>query len=305
VKIIKKHAKFSGIVTQSAESWLSKQLFFSGSDFAELQASLESLSFGLARARLTELGDRLAPELVMDNSEGVSRCPICLDQCVDPVELSTCGHRFCWKCVVLGPIAFAPGEYRLSKCAVCRNEQPLDPTSNFKSVGSRKHLQLLAQLLQLSDVDELQGLITDEGSLEDLFGTGSGAPEPQHNAEKARQLLNEIGSDDQQNNIMALFCSLCCEPLLLEAITTTPCKHHFHRVCLQKYDQPSCPLCDAAVPIEMVTRQSSWHAPAVRHHAYDVPVYYNRYGRSIRPFAPELIEQKKALGSSFVIHNIH
>ena len=57
-----------------------------------------------------------------------AKCPICLDDCVDAIELS-CMHKFCWKCFVLGPVT--SGEYRLDRCPICRAEQPLDPTSNF------------------------------------------------------------------------------------------------------------------------------------------------------------------------------
>jgi hypothetical protein len=237
--------------TCPTETWLSKQLFFSGSDFAELQASLDSIAEELTRERLAELsgGGRLAPELQSKKTEEISssssRCPICLEQCVDAVELSTCGHRICWKCCVLGPIAFAPGEYRLSRCSVCRNEQPLDPTRNFKTVCSNK-LKVLSELVEDDESVEFE----DSGmSLDVLYGTASGGTRSKMESEKERQTMESIDACP----ISTFFCSLCCEPLLLEAISTTPCKHFFHRVCLEKHAEPHCPLCSEPLPIQLVT----------------------------------------------------
>lgn len=244
VKILKKRTKAHGKLAIStlptSEWWLSQQLFFSGSDFAELQAALESVAARLARERLSELSGKLSPALVEENTSSEERCPICLERCVDAVELSSCGHRFCWKCVVLGPIAFAPGEYRLSRCSVCRNEQPLDPTRNFKSVVSSQ-LQYLGQIALATNEDG--GQPSEE--LELIFKSAGGAPAT--SSEKSQQAI-EASVVCSSN----FFCSLCCEPLLLEAITTTPCKHHFHRVCLEKYADPVCPLCDADLPYELV-----------------------------------------------------
>ncbi len=310
VKIIKKHSKLSGLISPysslTTESWLSKQLFFSGSDFDQVHATLESLSFQLARGRWAELEGKKNSELFTipsiifpTNSIPASnvfpdyRCPICLERCEDVVELTSCGHRFCWKCVVLGPIAFAPGEYKLSRCPVCRHEQPLDPTRNF--VGSSKHLQLLAQLLDLTsnrDDEELSHLrdamiaCEDEEGLEDLFNTTSGGSK-QPNEQKARQLLHEL--DDQNMAESALFCCLCCEPLLLEAITTTPCKHHFHRVCLTKYDKNTCPLCDQILPPDIIRAHRIFYpddSPPSR-------VVVNRTGATFTRFSPDHIAQKR------------
>ena len=264
VKILKKQAKLkkkpvdvSAPHISNSEVWLSKQLFFSGSDFAELQASLESVAARLSRERLVELSGRLAPELQVDeqNLGGFfscplipdERCPICLEKCIDAVELSSCGHRFCWKCVVLGPVAFAPGEYRLSRCSVCRNELPLDPTRNFKSVCS-------AQLEFLSKLVNVEGEAV-EPSEEELFGSlGSVFRRPQvgenMQSEKNRQAIDSLDSGSGMHPC-TLFCSLCCEPLLLEAVSTTPCKHHFHRVCLEKSASAICPLCETAIPLSL------------------------------------------------------
>jgi hypothetical protein len=259
VKILKKRTKalagpsppgFGGTAPPPScptETWLNKQLFFSGSDFAELQASLESLAEELTRERMHELSGHLAPQLqsVSKSSSGESeRCPICLESCVDAVELSTCGHRICWKCCVLGPIAFAPGEYRLSRCSVCRNEQPLDPTKNFKTVCSNK-LNLLSQLVH--DPSPMSFAEWD-GGLDVLYGTARGKNKIE--SEKERQTIESI---DGACPASTFFCSLCCEPLLLEAISTTPCKHFFHRVCLEKVSAPSCPLCDEPLPLHLVT----------------------------------------------------
>lgn len=50
-------------------------------------------------------------------------------------------------------------------------------------------------------------------------------------------------------------CSLCAEPLLFEAVVTTPCKHQFHRICIKRIEMPRCPLCSADLPF-------SWFLPA-------------------------------------------
>jgi hypothetical protein len=234
------------------ETWLSKQLFFSGSAFAELQASLDSLADELTKERLGELAGRLPPQLETNTGgvQGTDRCPICLELCVDAVELSTCGHRICWKCCVLGPIAFAPGEYRLSRCSVCRNEQPLDPTKNFKTVCSNK-LRVLSELVHdheaAADVSYDSSYLQDSG-LDILYGTAGGAKNKVE-SEKERQTMESIDACP----VTAFFCSLCCEPLLLEAVSTTPCKHFFHRYCLEKYAERTCPLCDEPLPIQLVT----------------------------------------------------
>lgn len=46
----------------------------------------------------------------------------------------------------------------------------------------------------------------------------------------------------------SMYCSLCSEPLLMEAVVTTPCKHHFHHICVKRLDEPKCPLCLSALP---------------------------------------------------------
>ena len=289
------------------EEWLSRQNFFSGSDFAELQASLESIAEKLSADRLMELGStgRLGPELAHPASDESERCPICLERCVDAVELSSCGHRFCWKCVVMGPIAFAPGEYRLSRCSVCRREQPLDPTRNFKTVCSNQ-LERISELLSEDDSS-----LSPQAwmGLDTLYGTASGGLKQV--SEKERQAMDTL---DSGHHATSFFCSLCCEPLLLEAVSTTPCKHHFHRVCLQKYAEPSCPLCSEGLPIELVTpRYTQWSAPSpmasspsYMHFGFmgyfpvapQEPTYMSRLG-PIKAFSRELIEKKKSLATQF------
>jgi len=41
----------------------------------------------------------------------------------------------------------------------------------------------------------------------------------------------------------------------MEAVVTTPCKHYFHRVCINRVDLPQCPLCSCQLPF-------SWFVPA-------------------------------------------
>eukprot|EP00438_Fugacium_kawagutii_P035212 Skav218673 [mRNA] locus=scaffold44:124011:140676:- [translate_table: standard] len=59
-----------------------------------------------------------------------------------------------------------------------------------------------------------------------------------------------------------MYCSLCSEPLMLEAVVTTPCKHHFHRVCINRIDSPQCPLCSTALPFAWFLPQDH---PCVEH----------------------------------------
>ncbi|CAE7295431.1 TRY3, partial [Symbiodinium pilosum] len=125
VKILKKRRKQTsfGIEDTAAEraGWLSRQTFFSGSDFAELHASIESLGHMLVLSELVPEGAEHAGAFRSQSNQEPQQCPICLDTITDMVELS-CKHRFCWKCFVLGPIAFQPGEYRITQCPICRRE---------------------------------------------------------------------------------------------------------------------------------------------------------------------------------------
>jgi hypothetical protein len=126
VKILKKRRKQTSFgledVASEKAGWLSRQSFFSGSEFAELHAAVESLGHVLVLSEL-ELADGAAPrpELAPRFAKEPQQCPICLDNISDVIELP-CSHRFCWKCFVLKPIAFQPGEYRITQCPICRKE---------------------------------------------------------------------------------------------------------------------------------------------------------------------------------------
>ena len=264
VKILKKRTKSVMVVfgeeirqdrheSERAE-WLKCQRFFSGTDFAELQATIESLSHSLCSQRLAEMEPSRVPPHFSASPEGLfssivddERCPICLERCIDPVELS-CSHKFCWKCFVLGPIAFsAPSEYRLERCPACRREQPLDPenfkTDSFCRIGS--YLERCGVGSVEKEASHDSGLeVTDYFSSE-AFRTTCEKKE-RHESEKREQQLAWMDKNPWQSTP---FCILCCEPLLVEAVVTTPCKHHFHRVCLKKRDSLKCPLCDEDLPV--------------------------------------------------------
>ncbi|CAJ1407810.1 unnamed protein product [Effrenium voratum] len=312
VKILKKRRKQTsfGIEDSAAErvGWLSRQNFFSGSDFAELHASIESLGQMLVISEIV-------PEGALHSSkEAQAQCPICLDTISDMVELS-CQHRFCWKCFVLGPIAFQPGEYRITQCPICRKETrearcpfargrpgPSLLRPNAAESGGRSDA-LLAHLLwgeggrctggrcgQGSDpgngaggrgcwraregvagglqymakqcasyivmVERLQIPGADAAASGDFFDTlpsQAFQDKPLQAAQKLQWLQLAFTGDPfaLDDN---MYCSLCSEPLMMEAVVTTPCKHHFHRVCINRVDTPECPLCSKALPF-------SWFLP--------------------------------------------
>lgn len=52
----------------------------------------------------------------------------------------------------------------------------------------------------------------------------------------------------------AAYCFLCSESLLMETVVTTPCKHSFHKTCINRIDMPHCPICSADLPL-------SWFLP--------------------------------------------
>ncbi|KAF4653522.1 hypothetical protein FOZ61_008930 [Perkinsus olseni] len=255
--------------------WLRRQKFFTGTDFAELQASIESLSNALCRERLHELGpEKLPSQLVLAEDDDCpvgmfrdERCPICLEKCSDVVELSTCEHKFCWKCFVLGPIAFAPGEYRFDRCPICRREQPLDPTVNFKTdTNSNSTTNMLLRMAKYVEVDDhpseeaaspeqQEQQQKNEPSTSSFFSTLPPAvhksPESSVSSEKSSQ-QNAAWTGNSGEGMYSQFCSLCCEPLLLDSVVTTPCKHHFHRHCLQRQTTTTCPLCGAKdLPLDL------------------------------------------------------
>mmetsp|Transcript_136537 Transcript_136537/g.251100 ORF Transcript_136537/g.251100 Transcript_136537/m.251100 type:complete len:600 (+) Transcript_136537:72-1871(+) len=300
VKILKKRRKQTSFgledVCSERAGWLSRQSFFSGSEFAELHAAVESIGHALV---LSELAPGSQP-FACSNLEKQQlerqpqQCPICLDLITDMVELD-CKHRFCWKCFVLGPIAFQPGEYRITSCPICRRETsqvPVEPgvaescetpfTLGAKSVDVTGSEGMLTRFLHTYYPQGAQSLIdadtasNDDASsaLEmDVVGdlvkvvladqswqkplskaTGSSvcgpvSPEKQqmHAAQKLQWL--QLASENDPFAIdSTMYCSLCSEPLLMEAVLTTPCKHHFHRICVKRLEMPQCPLCSMDLP---------------------------------------------------------
>mmetsp|Transcript_72959 Transcript_72959/g.170974 ORF Transcript_72959/g.170974 Transcript_72959/m.170974 type:complete len:660 (-) Transcript_72959:98-2077(-) len=328
VKILKKRRKQTsfGIEDTAAEraGWLSRQTFFSGSDFAELHASIESLGHMLVLSEIVQK-EHAAGALRSQSNQEPQQCPICLDAISDMVELS-CKHRFCWKCFVLGPIAFQPGEYRITQCPICRREttQSLEAGSAedspacrlpsitrgspFKAAGADPHGMpqptqegILTRFLhtyfpgeadadgpaekeglnrldvQEEDVGELvKVLLADCQALQQRPAAGSSSSTgqaesgsvpsdffetlPRPNQEKPLQAAQKLqwlqlawagdplALDDNQ------YCALCSEPLMMEAVLCTPCKHHFHRVCITRIDKPQCPICSTQLPF-------SWFLP--------------------------------------------
>lgn len=73
------------------------------------------------------------------------------------------------------------------------------------------------------------------------------------NAQKL-QWMQLASSNDPFSLDGSMYCSICSEPLIMEAVITTPCKHHFHGVCIRRLELPQCPLCCAELPF-------SWFLP--------------------------------------------
>jgi hypothetical protein len=310
VKILKKRRKQTnfGLEDISAEraGWLARQTFFSGSDFAELHAAVESIGQVLVQSDLVpQSGQAVAQDVA-------EQCPICLNTISDMVELG-CQHRFCWKCFVLGPIAFQPGEYRISQCPICRQgteEQKLEmngesgktvpiqsqgalsrflhtyfPHSveeggaagsdsdeeNDKSSEGAEMRDVVGQLVKVVLADsswqrgKVQGQISSSTTEarssravpSDFFETLPPKPvqDPQLRTAQKLQWLQLASYNDPLAVGDTLYCCLCSEPLLMEAVVTTPCKHHFHRVCISRIDLPQCPLCVEPLPF-------SWFLPS-------------------------------------------
>lgn len=112
VKILKKRRKMTSFGLQDTceewSAWLSWQKSFNSTEFAELHTAIESLGRRLVSQR----------GITSKTKNEKEQCPICLDIINDVVELA-CHHRFCWKCFVLGPVAYQPGEYRITQCPIC------------------------------------------------------------------------------------------------------------------------------------------------------------------------------------------
>lgn len=324
VKILKKRRKQTsfGIEDTAAEraGWMSRQCFFSGSDFAELHASVESLGHMLVLSEILpeEAGHEHAAYRSKSNQEP-QQCPICLDTISDMVELS-CKHRFCWKCFVLGPIAFQPGEYRITQCPICRRETQVEESDEAavpqlpNVIKGYPDTAALAAPLTSVPQPTQEGMLTrflhtyfpgeaqqgaeghkdgfnsldveeeDIGELVKVLVTGCSALQqrpPAGSSSSSRSIPNDFfetlpARTQQDTSLQAaqklqwlqlawtgdplavddsMYCSLCSEPLMMEAVVCTPCKHHFHRVCINRIDTPECPLCSTALPF-------SWFLPA-------------------------------------------
>lgn len=321
VKILKKRRKQTnfGLEDTAAEraGWLSRQTFFSGSDFAELHAAIESLGHMLVMSELTPAGVAAAGSGAAGEEGGSSssahrlqdremqQCPICLDTISDMVELD-CNHRFCWKCFVLGPIAFQPGEYRITQCPICRrdtskeDQDPSERAPQSCDVAVPSSEGVLTRFLHTYFPQEPHrppspsqggGDDDDDGDIRDVVGelvkaiivdapwgqrssnslgssssaAGSSSDfqpvrdffhtlppcKPQDKQIEAAQKLQWLQLASTGDPLALdgdMYCSLCSEPLLMEAVVTTPCKHHFHRVCVGRLEFPQCPLCTQELP---------------------------------------------------------
>lgn len=310
VKILKKRRKQTnfGLEDISAEraGWLARQTFFSGSDFAELHAAVESIGQVLVQSDLVpQSGQAVAQDVA-------EQCPICLNTISDMVELG-CQHRFCWKCFVLGPIAFQPGEYRISQCPICRQgteEQKPEMNGDSDKTMPRQSQGTLSRFLHTyfpqsveegvgagSDSDEDNDKSSEGADMRDVVGqlvkvvladsswqrgkshaqfssetnaearSSRAVPsdffetlppkpvqDPQLRTAQKLQWLQLASHNDPLAMFDSMYCCLCSEPLLMEAVVTTPCKHHFHRVCISRIDFPQCPLCVEPLPF-------SWFLP--------------------------------------------
>ncbi|CAE8654100.1 unnamed protein product, partial [Polarella glacialis] len=91
----------------------------------------------------------------------------------------------------------------------------------------------------------------------DFFETLPSRPSQDKQLETAQKLqwLQLAATGDPLALDGHMYCALCSEPLVVEAVVTTPCKHHFHRVCISRIDMPQCPLCTAQLPF-------SWFLPS-------------------------------------------
>mmetsp|Transcript_84160 Transcript_84160/g.223461 ORF Transcript_84160/g.223461 Transcript_84160/m.223461 type:complete len:658 (-) Transcript_84160:261-2234(-) len=322
VKILKKRRKQThfGLEDTAAEraAWLSRQSFFSGSDFAELHAAVESLGHMLMLSELMPLEEGPAKRPQRQLEREPQQCPICLDSISDMVELS-CNHRFCWKCFVLGPIAFQPGEYRMTQCPICRTETAREAAvagEGEVGIGIPSSEGLLTRFLhtyfpkeglgQADLEDPTEQAARQEGEqsereMRDVVGelvralladsslqrggkggspgdddeepgrggsSGSAAPAdffqtlPRRSAQERQEQERQLGAAQKLQWLQLastgdafaldgmMYCSLCSEPLLMEAVVSTPCKHHFHRVCINRLEEPKCPLCSFELPFD-------------------------------------------------------
>lgn len=333
VKILKKRRKKTTFgladVCQERVCWLSQQSFFNGTQFAELHAVAQSVAEMFVSAKL---GKDSKTE-----STTQQQCPICLDYLSDAVEL-TCGHRCCWKCFVLGPIAYQPGEYRMSHCPICRSEAEVampskscacppaasnpsafsggilsrflytyfgqdDEALTSAAVGRSRTASadsLEVKGKQLDDemqkavnelVSEVMGMEStmsrqespkaDAGNSDaDASSAASGAaaaaadanelvpvpddffktlppkaaPDTEMAARQKLMWLQQASASDPLAIDDFTYCILCSEMLCCDAVVRTPCKHSFHKVCINRLKLPECPLCYEPLPF-------SWFLP--------------------------------------------
>jgi hypothetical protein len=321
VKILKKRRKRTTFgladICKERVCWLSQQSFFNGSQFAELHAVATSVAELLS----SKLGQATSSAAALPLHETKEQCPICLEPITDAVELA-CKHRCCWKCFVLGPIAYQPGEYRMSHCPICRSETDVQSTEQCSPCSAPQDTSLISggTLTRFLRTYFHQDSLEDEASVTGRQRSDSlewkckqSDDEMQHAvSELVRAVLGESGwqrspnqkpqrqispedapaldSEDvvpddffktlpprrendgqtlatqklfwlQQaslNDPLAvddnLICILCSEMLIVDAIVTTPCKHHFHKVCIRRITMPECPLCAGPLPF-------SWFLP--------------------------------------------
>lgn len=259
VKILKKRRKKAASLTETCsdlgadlgaerQNWLETEVFYNGQDFATLQAAVESLA-----QQFIGVGP--------NGSGKVDKCPICLQPRMDTIELP-CGHTFCWKCFVLGPICHANQEYRLTRCPICREDSTGSPLK-AETMLSR----FLSTYFPGMGPEQLEGyggsdvskdlmrmvMVMQEGKEDCFFNVVHNQPSTQVDlldAQKRAQQLSWIAlaSNPIAFSYQATFCMLCCEPLDSEAISILPCKHPFHAICLRRGTPDSCPLCCSSVP---------------------------------------------------------
>jgi len=261
VKILKKRRKkllsmngvhhFGSNLATERQTWLEREVFYNGQDFATLQAAVESLAqqfIGISPNSCNKRGEN---------------CPICMQPRTDSIELP-CGHTFCWKCFVLGPICHANQEYRITKCPICREDSAGNPVK-AETMLSR----FLSTYFPGMGKEQLEGyggndvskdlmrmvMVMQEGKDDCFFNVVHNQP---------REITDTVGEQKraQQLSWIALasnpiafsyrstFCMLCCEPLDSEAIRILPCKHVFHDICLRRGAPKACPLCNASIPLD-------------------------------------------------------
>eukprot|EP00397_Hematodinium_sp_SG-2012_P019326 GEMP01019851.1.p1 GENE.GEMP01019851.1~~GEMP01019851.1.p1 ORF type:complete len:477 (+),score=98.03 GEMP01019851.1:59-1489(+) len=239
-------------------TWLEREVFYNGQDFATLQAAVESLAQQFIGVPPSGSGHK-------------DKCPICLEPRIDTIELA-CGHTFCWKCFVLGPICHANQEYRLTKCPICRED------SEGTAVKAETMLsRFLSTYFPGMGKEQLEGyggndvskdlmrmvMVMQEGkdgesSFFNVVHNQPSTPADLLDEQKRAQQLSWIAlaSNPIAFSYQTTFCMLCCEPLDIEAISILPCKHPFHDICLLRSLPESCPLCDVPVPETFYHRDS-------------------------------------------------